>query len=1025
MFIKTLLIISILLFSIEAMAKTFLVNQTLTHRKYSTIERVQDNFLYKEFTQNNGEFQEKIDQKNFLSEKDALNYLKSKHRFYLSVNKLDFWKIAKTTEDKGLFGKKHSNIWEAKNRWNMDWEYKYAQWLESEVAVDFYAKRKISTDCADALVGLRWIFARINSLPVANTLADSGNLFGQYSMNKKWNKLSKADNWYEDEVFMAALSYVMDLSSTRTVIQDGYPIKLTSDSLIAGTYFITLNDHGGHAKIVSKTNYSNPTELPVYTYASTSPRAIRNLALEVMVDQEWPTKGIKELLAFRWPVVNKDDEWVLTPSNAHPNYSVEEFDVSLREQFPAFISYVLFKTKGSFDPINLVKVGVEDIKRYIQQRIEVVNSGYDYCSKNKCPTNSEAYDEWSTPSRDAKLLKKYIDIDNLVSAFEYLSPGLTEFWLSQLRDNSVTIEGINLKLSSIRYLFENNFYSIDPNISPKDRWGINGKTVLKTWFEKTISQLNDREEKIKNQGMCADNCDPRSNEWISKNTYTIDKELNQTLVQIKAYCNVISLNQCQIDGAETLNRPITLNNKILPFGTWLNTITKFNSDPRSSIDRRWGELPINEKIIELPYFDIVTVAKNGSALLDFKKIWNLNEGRMIFESNEKINLASDGTFYSITDNDIKYSRLVNGQLLPFVSVIDNDRVLKDNPGRLISYTEVEGRGIFRKSLKDSILAFRIKEGKLEFINEYSGSSTQLKSLLFMAQSNTVASFADLDLTSIAEIDFTNLNLKNVNKLKLIDYSYPYVLADYDDQEWAIHFPVLINLSSKQVQRIKLPDILNYKLAFGSAKQFKAIVQYNLNDELPSLNAFKFDLNGDVEKYSLSNSLISAVELNSKLYILEGTGNQWGHQQKSLKVWGDDFKVIVADLDEAALFDHYLYSVRNNKGQISDLGSKAIVALPDNIEIEKELVKSSSVQFLSYRLNTSYGEYYQMGGVINIEGLGGKSTEEFIPEISIYPSLNKENLIDERWRNNFKDSFIGNGTLISTGKNSAFWWKVAQ
>lgn len=1019
------LILIIVFYSLLAEASIYLYQQNSNVRSYVTLTKKNDQFTLKDFSQIKGDYQEKKFEKNFKSLALASSYLKTKYPKAQLVSTLEFWPIYNTDLNKGLFGKKHNNIWEAKNQWNMDWEQKYARWIESEIGPDFYAKRNISTDCADALVGLRWIFARINSLPVANTLSDSGNLFGHYSMNRKWAKLKKSDNWYEDEVFMAALSYVMDLTSTRTVIRDGYPIKISADALMAGTYFITLNENGGHAKIVSKTNFSESTDLPIYTYASTSPRAVRNLALEIMVDSEWPYKGAKELLAFRWPV-NAGEDWRLLNADQHPNYSLEQFDTQLQQEHPAFISYILFKMKGSFDPVNLVQSGILDIKRYIEQRKEVVNNGYAYCSKNGCPTNSEMYEEWSTPSRDSKLLKKYVEIDHLVSAFEYLSPGLTEFWMNQLRTSLVDVEGLSLSLSSVRYLFENNFHSFDPNIAPKDRWGINGVTVLSKWYEQVLKLLSEREIKISQQGMCSVNCDPKSLEWISKNTYSIDTELNKLFVQIRTYCDVISEEQCLKDGSAQLNKIITLNGQTKNLGLWLVTIPKFHSDPRVSFDRRWGQLASNEKFQLLPYFETISVSKNSLALIDFKKVYNLNSGAKIFESDKRLVMDSRGTIYSIESNDIKYSVFNGNTLTEFKSVNDREQILKQNPGRLISFSEKNGQAFFRMSLKDSIIAFRIKDGNLEFIDEYTGNSDLVKNILFMVKSPNYVSFADLEKTKIYELDLSlEMGFKNANKLKVLDYSYPNIIADYDDQEWALHFPVLINLETKTVKKLNYSSSTPYKILFSSAKFLKLFIGSDLNEELPSLEAIKIDMNGNLISNKLSNTLLSAMEIDNRIVFVEGSGNQWGNQAKSIREWTDSIKTIRAGVDQALVLNQILFEQTGLVAQITNLktGQKALV--PSSIDLGDDLVKTQTGEGIGYRFDTSYGEYYQTGGLLNFKSLQGITKEEFIPSVSIYSSLNKENLVDERWRNKFKESMIWNGVLISTGKHNAFWWKAAE
>lgn len=75
-----------------------------------------------------------------------------------------------------------SVIWPVTQQWNMEWESRYANWIESEVNSDYFIEHQFATDCADVALALRWIFARDNGLPAGNKLAGSGNLFTQSSV---------------------------------------------------------------------------------------------------------------------------------------------------------------------------------------------------------------------------------------------------------------------------------------------------------------------------------------------------------------------------------------------------------------------------------------------------------------------------------------------------------------------------------------------------------------------------------------------------------------------------------------------------------------------------------------------------------------------------------------------------------------------------------------------------------------------------------------------------------------------------
>lgn len=440
------------------------VDQENTSRTYFSVIENDQGVSVKKYFQVKGDYQEPFTQKDFNTLEEARNYI-SKFDKFEKVDELESWPV--NYSGKSSFGRlKNKSIWIAQNKWNDEWELRYAQWVQENVKSDFYVKYNIATDCADAVVGIRWIFARIHSLPAANTLADTNSLFGNFSVLRKWENLSTSDNWYDDQLFMSALRYLMDLASTKTVVKDGYPVKITKEGLVPGSFIIFV----GHAKIISETHYDDPSDLPFYTLSSTTPRAVRELMREAFIDQEWPYQSTKDIMSFRWPEI-QNSRWTLRTNSNHSRFSLEQYDPALRAKYPAFISFVLSRVKENYDPIRLIDYGVKEISDYLNVRIQIVNDGHKFCKTYGCPLGSAAYEDWSTPSRDEKILKKYIELGKIVKDFEVISPGLYEKWINQLNNFKMNILGRELSLSEIRYLFENKLTSSDPNVSPERRWG--------------------------------------------------------------------------------------------------------------------------------------------------------------------------------------------------------------------------------------------------------------------------------------------------------------------------------------------------------------------------------------------------------------------------------------------------------------------------------------------------------------------------------------------------------------------------
>jgi hypothetical protein len=443
-------------------------------RYFFDIEEGENSITLKQFRQEKGEYQEKINQWNFKNVDNAFQYVRENYPNYTQTKKLAPWEVKWTLEDHS-FAKsdgKATSIWVASNSWSEVWEERYADWLKENITSDFFQKYNIATDCADALIGFRWIFARINYLPVANILGSTGNIFGHFSMLKAWQGLPTSSNWYDDKLFLTALSYVMDMTSTLTILNgDGYPVKISRNGLLAGTFILTRYNGSGHIRTITENHYDEVSELPLVTYSSTTPREVRSLYRENFVDQAWPKRQLKEVLAFRWPVVSSS-RWTLQRKENHADYSEEQFDPDLERSQYSFIQFIISRVNTNYDPYKLVDVAISDIVLALETRKTIVRDGYEYCRSHDCRPGTQGYEDWSTPNRDEKLVKKYSDMESLVKDFDSSFPGLFEKWKNQLSGTHVEIEGRSLDLATIRSLFTRNLASSKPTDPPLRRWGL-------------------------------------------------------------------------------------------------------------------------------------------------------------------------------------------------------------------------------------------------------------------------------------------------------------------------------------------------------------------------------------------------------------------------------------------------------------------------------------------------------------------------------------------------------------------------
>jgi hypothetical protein len=1015
-----------------AQADELWVKEKPRTRIYFKLTQNDRNIQVKKYSQSKGDYQEHLETKSFSNLKAAHDFLNSLAN-YRQVYALTPWSIdtdgSEEIVDKGIFGtsKKNAYIWETKNQWSEAWEAKYAEWIQKNVDTSFYQKYKIPTDCADALVGLRWIFSRINNLPVANTIADTGELFGNFSMPKKWQKLSTATEWYNDELFMTALDFIMDLTSTRTVINDGYPVKIDRTGLIAGAYIITQHDSLGHAKIISETHYDEVTELPFYTLASTTPRSVRLLIKETFVDQEWPLHKTKDVLAFRWPIL-KNSTWSLKPSSEHPRYSLDQYNLEFKKVYPAFISFILSRVKDNYDPVKLVELGTNEITNYANLRIDIVNAGYKVCHNNACKAGDDNYEAWSTTSRDEKLLKKFSDMDQLVKEFESISPGLYEFWVNQLRNTSITVNGNEISLSSMRYLFEHHFTSDNPNLTPKERWGLDTGKTLNNWMGKVETLLDRRAEVISTlEAPCTGDCFPKSDKWFIGNTYQIDSTLNSLYADVTSYCHVVGKDNCK----QTLAfiAPSIINHAGIEksLADWFEMIPFFHSDPRVDLKRRWGVVSGSLQGVILPYFEKIKIAKNSLAVLDEKKLIDLKKNHLLYEAakDTRLALSDGGAIYLISDTLGTISLgIVFDNAVTFKEVSDPQNVLTDFKNRKIFYSEENSQGIFRKAIPNGILVFRIKEGVVEFINKYSGQSMQVDSLLSMVHNLTTISLADLEKHKLFEFDLPlSEKFKDMNKMKILSYSYPIVLMEYVDQDWGLHYPLRVNLETSLWEILDLGLHDPFEIRWASVKAGKAFVSAKINDEFPELYAVDFREN-KIVMTRLENNFLGATQVDDHVYFIQSKGSQWSQGlNNKLMDWADSVQVSALNYLGNPTFLNNLgvYFTNKDNGAFATFQESRIIKMPKALISPDDFynLQVGVQEMLSYRFDTSYGDYWRMGGILNLKS--NLSNEELSLDIPLYAWINKGDLIQERWQQSFISSNVYSGTLVGLGINLGMWW----
>ncbi len=379
--------------------------------------------------------------------------------------------FSKTAESQG-------QVWEVgTRRWDVADEHRFADWMEKTVTEDFFIKHRIPIDCADVPYALRWIYARIAHLPAAATTRD-GRLFGNWSTT--WKNLPSNSDWSRDRRFRAALLHMLEVTTTETMPADTYPIRISADTVLAGTVFLA----NGHAGIVGHIVRDGSMFSPIQTWEATLPRKIRKLRQKSYFFT-WPDEDAGTgLVQFRWPVYS-DGHWHYLPKREQPLYSEEQYNQGFYhkgELFDEAVARRIDPTK--YDPVKKAGLIIGSIYRYLEERIPIVQAGYRRCRHAKCNEGSSLWEIYSTPGRDDMIA---FEIEHLEKLIE--DNGLDEKALQK------TMEKMTLPIKkgwtvTLNYVVQNyRWMSHDPGDPIEARWGLNKCGMIRSQMQSTLQSM--------------------------------------------------------------------------------------------------------------------------------------------------------------------------------------------------------------------------------------------------------------------------------------------------------------------------------------------------------------------------------------------------------------------------------------------------------------------------------------------------------------------------------------------------------
>ncbi len=370
-------------------------------------------------------------------------------------------------------------IWKVGDRrWTVEEEVRYGKWVEENITEDFFIRYKIPIDCADVPYAVRWIYARIAHLPAGATTKDR-QLIGHWST--RWGTSPTHSEWHRDLRFRRALLHMLSESTTRTLPLDTYPVRIDPDSLTPGTVFFITESHSG---VIGRIVLDGSTAHPLQTWEATTPVHLQKMSLRDFLTTRPESTIYSGLVKFRWPIF-ENGKWNYLSVTEHPFYSLEQYSGSFTEGYTDFVQAVAKRIDPvDYDPWDRMEKVLDYTVHYVRERVPIVLEGYQRCQKGKCPENSDLWEIYSTPNRDARII---LLMDYLHHHIE--SNGLDQEAVKEM------MEGISIRIQkdqsvTFYHLYQNYLWlSPQPGDSIEARWGLRKCAII-------LSRLRSAEKSI-------------------------------------------------------------------------------------------------------------------------------------------------------------------------------------------------------------------------------------------------------------------------------------------------------------------------------------------------------------------------------------------------------------------------------------------------------------------------------------------------------------------------------------------------
>jgi hypothetical protein len=484
-----------------------------------------------------------------------------------------------------------------KDAWTQADEDAYSTWFAQQDE-NFDSGTGLLGDCADMGLLFRWVYARNNLLPIANTMAGSGKLFGHFSGSTAWDQLATNADWKKDERFKAALRYLFDNTYTRTVVSDIFPTFVNNQYVRPGSMFMIIRPDDGHTQTIANID---PTQ-GITTFWGNEPAAEDIYSSGIIIETQ------NKMTIGMWRQVRKTSDgssWELTPSDQMPGYSLEQFQQTFNDD-QSYNDWLNQAVGVQVSDENLMYDYAQALGNNADRRLQITIDSIPNCVATSCATNSEAYSNYSTPDLDARLASEQKLIAALIQKIGPQSQTVLNFY-DELK--SPLIQGTNLTLlSMVQDPSVIASFSSDPHASFEARWGITAGTPTIDFYLNyaALISLSTERDRLVSQAvtLCQNGCDTNSAKFKALETTTLDQGIKMafqslTTAQAGTGFDSSALSYAQSDAAgdglyasfgdASCKNTSTCTQGDILFGTGASTrLAHWTANPQDKPATRWG-----------------------------------------------------------------------------------------------------------------------------------------------------------------------------------------------------------------------------------------------------------------------------------------------------------------------------------------------------------------------------------------------------------------------------------------------------